>query len=233
MCVGSMGFFKKKKTVDLQEDFVRDYKPKVVKNEIKVLCENEEYDEVIRRTKPLFEKGKKVPLDIMQIVAASYYYKQDYEHSLPLFEEIASQRNDVESWFNVLMSLMPSNKTQEGKEVFDKILKMHKGFKRDQPIELSIPYIKYYYSCGLNYAGLFDEALEHLEYLKKIYIELKITDDTFVYIRGIPFLSQTLDLARKVFDGLGKDFSNSDFLTDLEKGIDKEGKSLIKRNYRS
>ncbi|MCL2318396.1 MAG: hypothetical protein FWC44_05045 [Methanomassiliicoccaceae archaeon] len=230
--MGFFDFLKKGKTDEPQENSETNSGYKVKKSEISTLYDNKKYDEVIQKTKQMFEDGKKVPLDIMQIVALSHYYKRDYERSLPLFEEIASQKNDVESWFNVLMSLMPFNKTQQGKEVFNKILKMHKGLHKDQPRELGINYIKFYYACGLNDAGLFDEALEQLEDLKKIYTELKITDDTFVYIRGVPFLSHTLDLAEKVFDGLGRDLSDSDFLNDLEKGVDEEGKAIIEKHYR-
>jgi len=203
----------------------------MVKDEISVLYENREYDEVIRKTKHLFEDNDKVPLDIMQMVALSHYHKEEYEQSLPLFEHIASEKNDIESWFNVLMSLMSSKKTRQGKEVYNKIIGMHKGLDRHQPRELGFSFIAFYYACGLNDAGLFDEALVELEDLKETYLELRITDDTFVYMRGVPFLSQTLDLAKKVFDGLGKDFSNSDFLIDLEKGIDKGGKNLIRNHY--
>ena len=196
---------------------------------INKLYDEKKYDEVISKALPFLANEQEPSWKIRKKVALSYYYKNDFEKSLTLFEEIALKKNDVESWFNVLMSLMPSQKTQQGKEVFNKILKIHKGLNDQQPRELAIPFIRFYYACGLNDNGLFDDALEQLEELKKIYMELKITDDTFVYIRGVPFLSSTLDLAKKVFEGLDMDFSNSDFLIELKNKVDYEGKITIKK----
>ncbi len=209
-------------------------KENIFEQEIDSLYENKKYDEVILKAFDLSSNGKQISLKNKQHVALSYYYKKDYKQSLSLFEEIALKKNDVESLFNVLMSLMPLNKTQQGKEVFNKLIKFHKemgGAGKGQNFvpQLCIPFIRYYYANALLDAKLFEDALEQLEELKKIYIELKITDDTFLYIRGIPFMSDTLDLAKKIFEGLNMNFSNSDFLNELKIKVDDDGKDIIKK----
>jgi tetratricopeptide (TPR) repeat protein len=214
--MGLLNFFRKKKDWKIDEKTTE-------------LFGDERYDEVISTVLPFIMNGQKISLEIKQKAALSYYYKKDYEKALTLFEEIASEKTDVESLFNVLTSLMPLGKMRQAREIFAKILETHKELDANQPRELGIPFIRYYYACGLRDAGLFDDALEQLEELKKIYIELEITDDTFVYIRGVPFLSQTLDLAKDVFDGLGADFLNSDFFKELKSKVDGDGKRLIEQ----
>jgi len=199
-------------------------------NEINKLYKEKKYDEVISRALTFRADEQELSYHIKKKVALSHYYKNDFEKSLTLFEEIASIKNDVESWFNVLMSLMPLKKTQQGKAVFDKILTMHKGLDPQQPRELAIPNIRFYYANGLADNNLFNEALEQLEEIKKIYMTIVITDDTFVYIRGIPFLSSTLDLAKRVFKGLCSDISDSDFIKELINKVDDEGKKTIKNS---
>jgi len=219
--MGVFGFFKEKnKRQTINNN---------IENEIKRLYADKKYDEVVSRAESFFVDGQETPLGIKQMIGLSFFYKKDYEKALTILEEIALEKNDVESWFNVLMSLMLANKPQEGKKVFNRILKLHNELKSNQPRELGINFIKYYYACGLNDAGLFDDALEQLEDIKKTYIEMKITDDTFVYIRGVPFLSDTLNLAKKIFNGLNIDFNNSGFINELETAIDDEGKKLIKK----
>ena len=160
------------------------------------------------------------------MLALSYFYNKDYEKSVPIFMEIAQKKNDVESWFNCLNPLLMTKRMQEAKDAFTRILTLHKGLNAEQPRELNIHFIRYFYACGLNDAGLFNEALEQLEELKKIYTTLKITDDTFLYLRGVPFLSSTLELAKKVFTALGMDFTHSNYLEELKTKIDEDERNI-------
>ncbi len=201
---------------------------KQLENEISILYNAKKYDEVISKVITLSDVEQEVSLKNKQMLALSYFYKTNYVDSLAVFKEIAKKKNDVESWFNCLNPLLLLKKMQEAKEVFTIILKLHKGLNTQQPRELGLPFIRYYYAWGLNDAGLFEEALEQLEELKKVYIALRITDDTFVYIRGVPFISNTLDLAKKVFAGLGTDLAKSNYLRELKSKVDDNGKILIK-----
>jgi hypothetical protein len=56
------------------------------------------------------------------------------------------------------------------------------------PAQYSVAIARYCYLWGS-----FAEAQQHLQPLIDLYGELKIADDTFVYIRGLPFVSEVLD----------------------------------------
>lgn len=199
----------------------------VARAQIDKLYEEKNYDEIIARVSSWTAEGKNVPSDVKQKLALSYYYKRDYAQSLKYFQEIAAEKENRENLFNVLMSALALKQTEYSGEIFNKLLNLRDRTDKNSPRELGIPYIRFYYARGLYEAKLYAEAMEQIEELKKIYLCLKITDDTFLYIRGVPFLTQTLELAKNIFDARGLDFSHSSYLIELKQGVDEEGKNTI------
>ena len=203
---------------------------KVIIDEIQELFRNEKFDEVIERASLLLsDHDQELVLEANLRIALSYFRKAKYEDSLPIFEKIADAKNDVGSWFNVITSAILANEIDKGKKAFKKTQELQKESNYSQ--QPSLPQIRYYYACALNDIGLYAEALEQLDELKKIYMQLVITDDTFVYIRGVPFMSHTLDLARKVLIGMNMELSNSTWLKELKAAVDDDGKEIIEKYY--
>ena len=205
------------------------FKNKKLNKELDVLLAGKKYDEIIETVKSssvdaaLSEQTEKR-------LALTYYYKQDYENSLNHFQNIADNHATTENLFNVMTSLLALKDINRAKSVYDTIVKTHRGVGRGKKFvpELTIPYIRYYYASGCADAGAFEEALARLDEIKKIYIELNITDSTFLYIRGVPFFGSFIQLAQKVFEGQGKDLNTSEFLDELKSGVDSDGVAIIK-----
>ena len=84
-----------------------------------------------------------------------------------------------------------------------------------------------YYACALRGVSEHKLALIQINELRKIYEQLKITDSTFLYLRGVPFLSHTMDVAVDVFKGLGRDFSPKEWIDDFAKKLDEEGQQYL------
>jgi len=207
-----------------------------LENELKKLYATKNYGEVIKKINSLYDEYT-MPFKIMKRLALSYFYNADYENSLKYFEKIAAQENSTENLFNVMMSLLPLKKSDQAKNVFNEIIRTYR--EADSATQggkfvplLCIPYIRYFYALELTNAEFYDEAFVQLEELKKIYMQVKVTDGTFLYLRGIPFFEDTLTLAKRIFDGLNKDFVNSSFLNDLLSSCDSEGEKYIKKHYK-
>lgn len=211
------------------------FENKKLELELNELYKVKNYDGVIAKINSSFGE-KSIPAKFEKQLALAYYYKADYENSLTHFKHLTVKDECTENLFNVLMSLLALKKSDEARDVFNKIIATHRGPKstgqgQNFLPQLCIPFVRYYYACGLAEADKYDEASIQLEELKKIYISLKVTDSTYLYLRGIPFFSDTLELAKKIFAGQNKDFKNSAFLNDLLSAVDSEGRSLIKNNY--
>lgn len=211
------------------------FKNRKLENELEKLYINKEYNEIIKRINALYKEDT-MPLKFMKRLALAYYYNGEYENSLRFFEKIVVQESNTENLFNVMMVLLPLKKIDQARDVFNEIIKTHRGRKstgygKKFLPQLCIPYIRYYYALGLTDVGNYEEAFVQLEELKKIYMQIEITDGTFLYLRGIPFFGETLKLAKRIFEGQNKDFIHSEFLNDLFSSCDEEGKELIKIHY--
>lgn len=201
--------------------------------ELDILLANRKYDEIISKITTRYNE-EPLPLQVEKTLALAYFYKGDFGNSLKCFESIVSREENTENLFNVMISLLSLKKIEQAKEVFNKIIKTHRGVEstgkgKNFLPQLCIPYIRYYYACGLVDAGVYDEALIQLEELKKVFIDIKITDDTFLYLRGIPFFGSFIELAQKVFNGIKKKFDSSKFLNELLSNVDSDGKEIIKK----
>jgi hypothetical protein len=71
-------------------------------------------------------------------------------------------------------------------------------------------------------------ALEQIQELRKIYEQLRITDDTFVYLRGVPMLPHTMKLALSVFRGLGAEFPAQQWISEFAARVDDEGAQYLR-----
>lgn len=240
--MGLFDFFRKKKTdsndtgIDKKQSIAAKSKGKSIAfiGKLQQLYSEKNYDEIILAAANYYQ-DEPLPLEAKKVLVLTYYYKKDYEKSLELAQEIAEVLDDVESWFNVLSVLMALNQTKQGEEVFNKILKIQKGDKSTGKgakfiPQLCVPFIRYYYAQMLIDNSLFANALSQLEILLDIYCDLKITDATFLYIRGIPFFENYLELVKKVYEGLNSDILQSDIVKKLLSSVDSDGQIYIRKN---
>lgn len=229
--MGLFNLFKKKKTIINNNNKVKN--PPII-NELNKLYSENKYDEIILLVTNNY-KNSKPPLEVKKILLLAYYYIKEYDKSLELAQDVALTLNDVASWFNVLSVLMALNKPKQGEEIFNKILKIHNGVKTTGTgnnfiPQLSIQYIRYYYANMLTDIGMFADALTQLEILTNIYCNIKITDATFLYIRGIPFFEDYSMLLKRVCEGLHFNIKQSEIVIKLLSAVDSNGKTFIKKN---
>ena len=195
------------------------------------LFDEKRYDEIISAVNERY-RDERPPIEVKRILAPAYYYEKDYEASLKFSQEVAAELDDIASWFNVLSALMALGRPQEGREVFDKILEKNKGAKSagagaDFIPQLSVPYLRFNYAVMLAEIDAFEDALSQVEPLEEIYSKTKITDPTFLYMRGIPPFGDYIELLKKIYNGLGTNILKSDLINRLRNSVDGEGKKII------
>ncbi|MDE0937973.1 MAG: hypothetical protein OSA89_18840 [Mariniblastus sp.] len=164
-------------------------------------------------------------LESKKIVALAQFRKEHYSVATPLFQEIANSTNDVADWFNVVTSATLSDDINLGEHAFQQCLKCQESAGHSQ--QPSVPFMRQFYACALRDRGEFGKALEQIEELRSIYEQLKITDDTFVYIRGVPFLSHTMDVAIDVFRGMGDSFDPNGWIDSFASKLDDDGREYL------
>ncbi len=190
------------------------------------LLQSEKYDEVILGAEKLLgHKSKPIYKDACKLMGMSLFRQAKYREALTYFQKATEYNPTVNDWFNVITAGTLSKNIEIGRNAFEKAvqLQLDTGHK-EQP---SIAFMRQYYACALRDVGEFQLALEQINELRKIYEQLKITDTTFVYLRGVPFLSHTMDVAVDVFNGLGSSFDAKEWIDSFSLQLDEEGQEYL------
>lgn len=208
-----IGFFKKNKN-DLG-----------CTKELWELLKSEQYEEVTKSAERLLShKSINVVKDAAKLMGNSYFRQAKYEESLPYFQTATNHNAEINDWFNVITAATLSKNIKVGRNAFEQVIKI----KRQTEDQLSLPMIYQYYACALRDVGENKLALEQINNLREIYEQLKITDSTFLYMRGVPFLSHTMDVAVDVFKGLGTTFDADSWIDNFSGKVDEEGQEYLK-----
>ena len=191
-----------------------------------IALETNEPDRGVALAAPYMESAdQELAADAKKIFALVRFRRNDYEGALLLFWDVVAVNDDSGNWFNVATAATLGGNIEVGREAFEHALTAQQ--QRPNPEELSIPFMRQYYACALRDRGEFFRSLEQIEELRSIYEQLRITDDHFVYLRGVPFLAHTMDVAVDVFRGLGESFIWSDWLDSFAERLDAEGREYL------
>lgn len=187
---------------------------------------DEDFDKAIALAKPfLSSPDEQLRWQAKKHIALSLFRKGDYGGSVHLFYELAERSTDAGDWFNVATSATLGGDMTLGERAFGKAIACQKaaGYTHQPPV----PQMRHWYACALRDRKEYQLALVQIEELRGIYEQLKITDSTFLHIRGVPSLSHTMDVAIDVFQGLGDSFDAVGWMDGLAAKLDDEGRQYL------
>ena len=190
------------------------------------LLQNEKYEEVISEAKKFIgHKSAPTAKDANKLLGMALFRQGRYQEALSYFQKATEYSPDINDWFNVITSGTLSKNVEVGRDAFNKAvqIQLDTGHK-EQP---SIPVMRQYYACALRDIGKYELALEQINELRPIYEQLKITDTTFLHIRGMPFLSHTMDVAVDIFNGLDSSFNAHEWIDSFSSKLDDEGQEYL------
>ena len=165
--------------------------------------------------------------EALMLVALVSFRKGDYQAALPLLERIFSATGKTRDAFNLTTCHALLGNAERAEQAFEKTTTLYtSGDTEEAP---PLPFIWYYFGCALRDGGHPERAIPMVEKLRPLYEELVITDDTFVYIRGVPFLSQTVSLGMDVLRATRGEDDARRWLKDFSKSLDDEGRAYLER----
>lgn len=160
-----------------------------------------------------------------KLIGLASFRLKKYQRSQDIFEALATQSNESDDWFNVLTSATLNKNILLSEKAMDEILKIYSTTQERKSVSLAQIYI--YYMQALRDVKEYEKAFQQLSQLKKYYLQLKITDSTFLYMRGIPFLSHTMEAGKEILENYSK-IDSEKLLDELQQGLDEEGEIYIK-----
>lgn len=201
-------------------------KSELLNSKLWELLQSEKYDEVILGAgKLLGNPNEHITKDASKLIGMALFRQAKYQEALPYFQRATEYDPEVNDWFNVISTGTLSKNIEIGRHALEKAIQLqHDTGYKAQP---SIPLMRLHYACALRDIGKFLLALEQINELRKIYEQLKITDTTFVYLRGVPFLSNTMVVAVDVFNGLGSSFNSKEWIESFSSNLDEEGQIYL------
>ena len=116
----------------------------------------------------------------------------------PIFEKLYNNQSNATNAFNLFQCAVYCGKTETENKLYNK-LKCYSPNPKKEPMELSGCFVRYSYAYILCDVGRNHEAVEIVDYLLDVLSHYKITDPTFLYIRGIPTAQMIYELIKKTF----------------------------------
>jgi len=167
----------------------------------------------------------KMAMEARKIVALVAFRQGQHQAALPMFEQVAAHTGKAADLFNVMTCAGTAGNVGRAQEAFDGVIHQYEG--GDTEGVPPLPYIWYYHGCALRDGGHPDAALPMVQKLRPVYEQLKITDDTFLHIRGVPFLSHTMSLAVDIFRSTGEAADACAWIRDFARSLDEDGQSYL------
>lgn len=199
-------------------------------NEIKEITETfqkKEFDTVIKKGSQIVTKLKgDDKKTITKLLALSHFNKKNSILALPYFEQIAENSTNSDDWFNVTTTAILAKEVDKGMNAFSKAIELYQN--NATPNNIPIGLMSFYVMQAFKDTEEYDLAFVQLMKLKDVYCNLKITDDTFLHMRGLPFLGQVLDASKTII--LNQNIKDSqEWLQEFALGLDEDGKSLVEK----
>jgi tetratricopeptide (TPR) repeat protein len=180
----------------------------------------------IREATPFLADGNpEIAREANRLAGLGRFRSGEYQESLPFFEAAATGSDQAIDWFNLASAATLASEPDFAENAFRKALDCQEASGYTQ--QPSVPFMMYIFMVTLSKEGFQERAFRHLEELRKIYEAMKITDDTFVYLRGVPFLSQTMDTAIPVLRAVLPRREAIDWLRSFAAKLDKPGRSFL------
>jgi hypothetical protein len=185
-----------------------------------------DFDAAIASARPFLGVGDAIlARQSCKLVALSEFRKKNFTEALVLFQGIASVSTDAGDWFNVITAGALAGEIPTAEHAFEVAIQCQAACNHSQ--QPSIPFMRYYFGCALRDRLYYDKAFRQIEELRAIYEEFRITDDNFLHMRGVPFLSQSMSLAMDVLRGLGDSIDPVAWLGNFGGRLDKDGESYL------
>lgn len=181
------------------------------------------------------DNNAELKFEAEKIIALTYFRQGNYEKSTLEFNKLSLRSKNPDDWFNLVTSLTLDSKFLESEKAFKKAIELYADFGNHGNI--SIPNMRFYYMQALKDMKQYERAYSQLEALSEFYTKLTITDSTFLYMRGVPFLEHTVDSSKEILENINPSKSKK-WISSLKNGIDEYGKEYLtefenKLNYAS
>ncbi len=185
----------------------------------------EKYEDVIAEARKYFSSANpKLVYEAKKLTGLAYFRTKRYSDSEKIFEDICITSDNQDDFFNLTTAATMNGNFIKGEEAVEKAISL--VHKNGISSGISIPNIRLYYMAALKDMQQWDRAYQQLQNLGEIYMKFCITDSTFLYIRGVPFIEHTMDASKEILENISGEKAKQ-FMKILISGVDDGGKRYL------
>ena len=156
------------------------------------------------------------------LMGLNYFHLGKNKESELYFNQACSTSEFFFDWFNLTNASALNRHFDLSTQAFNKTI----AYCQNEESSF-IPKLRLYYVNTLLKVKAYEIALEQLNILWESYIFYGVTDDHFLYIRGLPYFTQFIEAAIEVLNGLSSKFDKKSWFSMIYESIDEEGKAVI------
>jgi len=169
--------------------------------------------------------------DSNRIEGISLFNKKRFEEAHKIFKKLNEENSTSENKYFLSLTSLKRRDFEKAIALFEEAINT---FELDiKNVQHSIPNMKTYFANQLIEKENYPLAFKLLKDVSNTYCEYKILDDTFLYMRGIPFFGDYVEILNKV-KGKVEKIEYEKLVSKLEIELDKDGKfyidEIIKKN---
>jgi tetratricopeptide (TPR) repeat protein len=185
----------------------------------------ERYEDVLAVVQPILKQETDPEHSLaLKLAGLAHFKLGNYQTAEAMFQEQVPLSQNPDDWFNLVTAATLNRNIELSELACRHAIELYQ--QHGKPENLPVPQMHFYYMLALRDVHAYQKAYEQLTVLKNIYCSLRITDSTFLYIRGVPFFSSVLEAGKAILENINPAAARS-LLLELRKKVDEEGRTVL------
>lgn len=185
------------------------------------------YQKAIKACQSYLAYHPQLVLEAHRIAGMAFFRLHNYKQAVDHFDVVAQVTNMSVDWFQLTIAATLAGWQTVGEDAFRKSLTNYADTNTEGT--LSVPNMRMAYMQTLIESQQIDKAFDQLDELRKLYELDEITEEIYLYMQGMPSLSDVLQTALPVLNAMKEKQAITKWLDDFSQKLDDKGQELIGR----
>jgi tetratricopeptide (TPR) repeat protein len=160
--------------------------------------------------------------DAARLCALAYSEMERYAEAFPYWLKLFEQEPSAHNALQLATTSVMCGEVERGEAWLTKAAQVNHDTHEQSDATARVNFIS-----ALMQSGHLREALPHLAWMRDVYAHMRITDSTFLYMRGIPFFSSFLEKSLEILKATQPVDAIVSWYGELDGKLDEEGAAQL------
>lgn len=172
-------------------------------------------------------KDEDLKTEARRLTAMAHFQLQNYDLASVFFQQVSQTSGAPNDFFNLATTSALAGEINRSRIAYFSALQAAQHDADED--HLPPPFMMFYYMQALRDAEAWENAFLVLGHLSAFYLELHVTDDHFLYTRGVPMLSHSLQAAADILRNVKRTEALA-WYAEMEAEVDEEGQEKLRNS---